>query len=203
MLSIFIRCRDSGRKKGVLFYGNCSYLSSEKTSAQQGPRLPCAHEDCKRAESALCPQGKRKSQPHSLKKSQQVTICFFGWRNPPVGFAGSLLHCMEYEQTTYSEKKQWFPATVRKGMGFNRVGFTVSAKLGNAVTRNRIRRQLREIYRLHSNEFKNGKDFVIVARSRCIRGEYQKMDASFIAACRELDLLERDDTATWKQFFYS
>ena len=84
----------------------------------------------------------------------------------------------------------------KNGMGFNRVGFTVSAKLGNAVTRNRIRRQLREIYRLHSNEFKNGKDFVIVARSRCIRGEYQKMDASFIAACRELDLLERDDTAT-------
>ena len=83
----------------------------------------------------------------------------------------------------------------KNSMNVNRVGFTVSAKLGNAVTRNRIRRQLREIYRLHTKELKNGKDFVIVARSRCIRGEYQKMDASFIAACTELDLLEKTHTA--------
>jgi ribonuclease P protein component len=78
---------------------------------------------------------------------------------------------------------------------YNRAGFTVSAKLGNAVIRNRIRRQLREIYRLHLDELKNGKDIVVVARSRCIRGEYHKMNASFIAACRELDLLERNRTA--------
>ena len=77
-------------------------------------------------------------------------------------------------------------------MKYNRVGFTVSAKLGNAVTRNRIRRQLREIYRLHLYELKNGKDVVVVARSRCVRGEYHKMDTSFITACRELDLLERN-----------
>ena len=80
----------------------------------------------------------------------------------------------------------------KNGMNYNRVGFTVSAKLGNAVIRNRVRRQLREIYRLHLNELKNGTDFVVVARSRCVRGEYHKMDTSFITACRELDLLERN-----------
>lgn len=81
----------------------------------------------------------------------------------------------------------------KNGMKTNRVGITVSAKLGNAVMRNRIRRQLREIYRLHLCELKNGKDLVVVARSRCIRGEYQKMDASFITACNELELLEGND----------
>ena len=81
-------------------------------------------------------------------------------------------------------------------MKINRVGFTVSAKLGNAVIRNRIRRQLREIYRLHLNELKAGKDVVIVARSRCIRGDYRKMHASFIAACKELELLEGNDIRT-------
>ena len=36
----------------------------------------------------------------------------------------------------------------------NRIGFTVSTKLGGAVTRNRVRRRLREIYRLHEAEFR-------------------------------------------------
>ena len=45
--------------------------------------------------------------------------------------------------------------------GIRRVGYTVSTKLGKAVVRNRIRRRLREIYRLNSlrrgGVFQNGK----------------------------------------------
>ena len=75
-------------------------------------------------------------------------------------------------------------------MQVNRVGFTVSAKLGHAVIRNRIRRQLREIYRLHLPEIKSGRDFVVVARSRCVNGDFRKIETSFLAACNELNLLE-------------
>ena len=39
-----------------------------------------------------------------------------------------------------------------------RLGITVSKKLGHAVTRNRIRRRIREAYRLHEQEIKNGYD---------------------------------------------
>ena len=51
-------------------------------------------------------------------------------------------------------------------LGENRVGYTVSAKLGHAVVRNRVRRRLREIARLNAPAMKDGWDIVVVARSR-------------------------------------
>ena len=72
----------------------------------------------------------------------------------------------------------------------NRVGLTVSAKLGCAVVRNRVRRRLREIYRLNAHKFKPGYDIVVVARSRSVGAPYQKLEAGFLNACGKLGLLE-------------
>lgn len=73
-----------------------------------------------------------------------------------------------------------------------RVGYTVSTKLGKAVVRNRVRRRLREIYRLNSDRLVHNADMVIVARSRCVNGDYAKMNAAFVSACRELGIM-RDE----------
>ncbi len=72
----------------------------------------------------------------------------------------------------------------------NRLGYTVSTKLGHAVARNRVRRRLREIYRLNSQRFKSGYDIVIVARMRCVGAEYKKLEAAVLEACEKLELLE-------------
>ena len=77
----------------------------------------------------------------------------------------------------------------RNGKPVNRVGFTVSAKLGNAVTRNRVRRRLREIVRLNSAHLKPGRDLVVIARSRCVDGDFRKMESAFLSACDKLGLL--------------
>ena len=71
----------------------------------------------------------------------------------------------------------------------NRVGITVGNKLGKAVVRNRVRRRLREIYRLNADKLIDNADLVIVARSRCVGGEYAKMEKAFLRACAELKLL--------------
>ena len=70
-----------------------------------------------------------------------------------------------------------------------RVGYTVSTKLGHAVVRNRVRRRLREIYRLNLPSLKPGYDIVIVARSRCVGAEYAKMERAFLSACEKLGLI--------------
>lgn len=71
----------------------------------------------------------------------------------------------------------------------NRLGYTVSTKLGHAVARNRVRRRLREIYRLNSPALRQGYDIVVVARSRCVGAEYVQLERAFMKACAKLGLL--------------
>ena len=72
------------------------------------------------------------------------------------------------------------------------IGITVNAKLAHAVHRNRVRRQLREIYRLHEQEFQPGHDLVVVVRSRAIGAPYGKLEEAYLALAAQLGLLRED-----------
>lgn len=50
------------------------------------------------------------------------------------------------------------------GTAGNRIGISVSKKVGNSVVRHRVTRLIRESYRLHESVFNSGLDIVIVAR---------------------------------------
>lgn len=69
----------------------------------------------------------------------------------------------------------------KNGSQANRIGLTVSAKLAHAVQRNRLRRQLREIYRLHEASFVPGYDLVVVARSRAIGADYAVLEHAYLS----------------------
>lgn len=45
-----------------------------------------------------------------------------------------------------------------------RIGLSVSKKIGNAVTRNRIKRLIRQVFLEEKHRIKNGKEFIIIAR---------------------------------------
>ena len=72
----------------------------------------------------------------------------------------------------------------------NRVGITASVKLGHAVVRNRARRRLREVYRLHSHRLCQGYDVILVARSRTATVSWKELNETFLRLCRKLKLLE-------------
>lgn len=71
----------------------------------------------------------------------------------------------------------------------NRIGLTVSTKLGCAAVRNRSKRLLREAYRLHEYEIQTGYDFILVARFRTTKAKCGEVQKQLMKAIRELNLV--------------
>jgi ribonuclease P protein component len=62
----------------------------------------------------------------------------------------------------------------------NRIGISVSKKVGNSVVRHRVTRLLRESYRLHEAVFNSGLDIVIVARASAATVGYEEIESALL-----------------------
>ncbi len=79
----------------------------------------------------------------------------------------------------------------RKGGGqVSRLGITVSGKLGKAVVRNKVRRRLKEAYRIHEAQFLPGSTIVVVARGRAVRASYAELERSLLQLAGQCHLLK-------------
>ena len=72
----------------------------------------------------------------------------------------------------------------------NRVGITVSKKLGKAHVRNRTRRRLREVYRLNEAKFRPGWGIVVVARTKAVDAEFSQLTRSYLALAKKAGILQ-------------
>jgi len=85
-----------------------------------------------------------------------------------------------------SASNKCFVVYVRKnGKNVTRLGITVSAKLGNAVHRNRIRRRIRECYRVNESSFPKGFDIVVVARGYSETASFQDLSRALSGCVRK------------------
>ena len=75
----------------------------------------------------------------------------------------------------------------RNNFDFNRIGVSVSKKVGNSVVRHHIKRRIIEIYRL-SSKLKKGYDIVLVARNAAAEASYNEIEKSFYNLCRRMNL---------------
>ena len=62
----------------------------------------------------------------------------------------------------------------------NRLGLSVSKKVGNSVVRHRVARLLRESYRLQEEHFRRGYDIIIIARASAKDRSYQEIESAVI-----------------------
>ena len=75
----------------------------------------------------------------------------------------------------------------------NRIGITVSKKLGKAHIRNRIRRRLREIYRLNEDKFLPGWDIVLVGRGKALNADFTAMMNNFLSLAKKAGILVEEE----------
>ena len=71
----------------------------------------------------------------------------------------------------------------RKG---NRLGISVSKKVGNSVVRHRVTRLIRESYRLNEMNFQTGLDLVIIARPAAEGKSYQEIESALLHLAKKL-----------------
>ena len=100
--------------------------------------------------------------------------------------ASRILKRSEYIALSRSGKKvhsRYFLALYKKGSTpRNRIGITVSKKVGNAVVRNRIKRYVREFYRLNRESIQGVWDINVIAKK-------QVASHNFKTVCSDLETL--------------
>lgn len=69
---------------------------------------------------------------------------------------------------------------LENGLKENRIGISVSKKVGNSVVRHRVTRLIRESYRLNKYQMKQGFDIVFVARVNAKECNYQKIERAML-----------------------
>lgn len=62
----------------------------------------------------------------------------------------------------------------------NRLGISVSKKVGNSVIRHHVTRLLRESYRLHEDMFNSGLDIVVIARNTAKDVSYHEIESALL-----------------------
>lgn len=62
----------------------------------------------------------------------------------------------------------------------NRIGISVSKKVGNSVIRHHLTRLIRESYRLHEDMFNSGLDIVVIARTTARDIKYHETESALL-----------------------
>ena len=108
--------------------------------------------------------------------------------------ARRLTHRTEYEHVkrngiTHRGKLLILNAMTLEDTGLWRAGFVTSGRVGGAVIRNRVRRRLREVVRLHQHELRQGIWFVIIARREAATATYGALKDEWLRLARRASIL--------------
>ncbi len=83
-------------------------------------------------------------------------------------------------KTGQSKANRQLVMYIRKNeLGKNRLGISVSKKVGNSIVRHRLTRVIREVYRLNGMNLEQGWDIVVIARGDAKGRGYEDLKNSF------------------------
>ena len=74
----------------------------------------------------------------------------------------------------------------------NRLGISVSHKVGNSVVRHTLTRRIREIFRKNEKDLKEKNDIVIILRVGSDKEEFFNLNDEFIQLCKKHGILKKE-----------
>jgi ribonuclease P protein component len=105
--------------------------------------------------------------------------------------APSLKKSGDFQRISRLGKRWSFPAFIMQALKNEtssfRLGLTASRKVGNAVTRNRAKRRLREVVRLYKTHEKlAGWDIVLIAKTAAAERDFSMMQQDFMQGLKNM-----------------
>jgi ribonuclease P protein component len=98
-----------------------------------------------------------------------------------------------YNEGKYYVEKYIVMYIIMNSSASNRVGFSVSKKVGNSVVRNRVKRLMKEIYRKFSGNIKLGYDIVFTARVGSGSADYRLIEKNMISILNKSKLKKSEE----------
>ncbi len=170
-----IRPRDRVRGAESRRKGFEKDISTQQRFQEEDPRIQASHEDSGRA-------------PYTEKKARQMKEAASGLtrgkpdlRFPRETTIRSRADYLKVQNTGKRTRgRNLIILFIDNGLPITRFGITVSRKTGNAVTRNRIKRRLREIQRQNRSRFVSGKDMVVIATRQAPGASYAELEREYL-----------------------
>ncbi|EDY83632.1 ribonuclease P protein component [Verrucomicrobiia bacterium DG1235] len=74
-----------------------------------------------------------------------------------------------------------------------RIGISAARRVGNSVTRNKIKRRFRELFRLHQHDIRPEADIVLSLRQPAGNASYEELEQRFLHALKFKKLIQRNE----------
>lgn len=162
-------------------------ISAEEETAVQSTRLQSENEQRWRKESAGSQKSKRKKEIIRIGRSNvayfSMDFLYF-YRRKRMKFTESLRKNRQFQEvykTGVSRANKYLVMFVSENhQDVNYLGISVSRRVGNSVVRHRVKRLVKESYRLHEDIFNSGLNIVITARAGAASIPFEKMESAVL-----------------------
>ena len=98
-----------------------------------------------------------------------------------------------YDNKNSKVNKYLIMYVLENNLNINRLGISVSKKVGNSVVRHHLARLIRESYRLHEDMFNSGLNIVVIARNSAKDISFHEMESAMLHLFKLHGVIKKED----------